>query len=45
MIIQDVQVPQMVFASLCQDSKCVSDAAEPAGMAAAGVQAHSPPPW
>lgn len=43
MIIQDIQVPQMIFASLCQDMKCVSDAAEPAGMAIVGVRAHSSP--
>lgn len=42
-IIQDVQVPQMIFASFCQDPKCVSDIAETAGMAAACVRAHSSP--
>lgn len=36
-IIQDIQVPQMIFASLCQDTRHMSDAAEAAGTAAAGM--------
>lgn len=44
MIIQDVQVPQMIFASLCQDTKCVLDREEFAVIAVAGLQALFPKP-
>lgn len=44
MITQDVQVPQIIFASLWQDTKCVLDREEFAGIAVAGLQALFPKP-
>lgn len=43
MIIQDVQVPQMIFSSSCQDTKCVLFA-ELAGIACCSVCEHTAPP-